>query len=177
MQSHIPKGNWLGLLCKSELPTQANVLPILKKGNASRVELCSALSEGGITPSLGLVELVLEECSLPVYVMVRPRAGDFLYSDCEFEVMKRDVTRMKHLNVKGFVFGILCSEGLVDIVRCQELLDICRPKDVTFHRAIDMTSDPLLAMAQIIKLGFERILTSGGESTCPGGGATYTHND
>lgn len=136
-----------------------------QEGGAGRVELCSALSEGGITPSYGLIKRALEILNIPVNVLIRPRGGDFLYSADEFDVMKKDVQVCKSLGVSGVVFGILKPDGTVDSERSKELLNISRPMSVTFHRAFDMTREPFEAMEAIIKLGADRILTSGCAST------------
>lgn len=136
------------------------------KGGASRLELCAGLSEGGTTPSLGLLRVVRQEVDIPIFVMIRPRGGDFAYTEQEFEVMKEDLKIFKESgSVDGFVFGVLTSEGEVDSTRCSELIDLSRPLPVTFHRAFDMTHDPFRALEAIIDLKMERILTSGQEST------------
>ena len=136
------------------------------KGGASRLELCGSLCEGGITPSLGLLRVVKQEVNVPVFVMVRPRGGDFVYSEQEFEVMKENLRLFKEEgNADGFVFGILTPDGEVDNMRCSELIELARPQPVTFHRAFDMTRDPFRALETIISLKMERVLTSGQEST------------
>lgn len=132
-----------------------------QKAGANRIELCSSLLEGGLTPPLSLVQLVCQSVNIPVHVMIRPRSGDFLYSDTEFQQMKLDVHHFLNTKVKGFVFGILCSDGSIDNERCKELISISKPLQVTFHRAFDMTSDPFLALEEIIALGANAILTSG----------------
>ena len=136
------------------------------KGGASRLELCGCLSEGGITPSLGLLRVVKQEVNIPVFVMIRPRGGDFAYSEQEFEVMKEDLRLFREDgNADGFVFGVLTPDGEVDSGRCSELIELTRPQPVTFHRAFDMTRDPFSALETIINLKMERILTSGQDST------------
>ena len=136
------------------------------KGGASRLELCGSLCEGGITPTLGLLRVVKQEVNVPVFVMVRPRGGDFVYSEQEFEVMKEDLRLLKEDgNADGFVFGILTPEGEVDDTRCSELIELARPQPITFHRAFDMTRDPFRALETIISLKIERVLSSGQEST------------
>lgn len=131
------------------------------RNGASRLELCSAISEGGLTPALSLTESVCRDSKVPVMVMIRPRAGDFCYSRYEFDLMKDDVLHAKKAGAAGVVFGILLPDGSVDIKRCEQLIELARPMQVTFHRAFDMTSDPFLAMEEIITLGAETILTSG----------------
>ncbi|CAH3178170.1 unnamed protein product [Porites lobata] len=136
-----------------------------EKGGAVRVELCSNLMEGGTTPSLGMFKIIKEKSPIPVFVMIRPRGGDFLYSAAEFEVMKEDLKLFKEAGANGVVFGILTSHGEVDISRCKELKELASPLPMTFHRAFDMVKDPYTSLEIIINLGFERILTSGQESS------------
>lgn len=133
-----------------------------KEAGADRVELCSALLEGGLTPSYGMVKRALAVSGdISVQVIIRPRAGDFLYTDDEFFAMKEDIIALKSLGVDGFVFGLLDADGDVDAARIAELIDLSRPATVTFHRAIDMACDPFQALDKLIDLGVDRILTSG----------------
>jgi len=127
------------------------------------VELCANLNEGGTTPSAGSIELARKKISIGLHVMIRPRPGDFCYSDLEFEVMRRDIQVAKDLRADGVVLGILNRDGTVDVARMKELVHLARPMDVTFHRAFDESADPLAALEQIIGLGIDRILTSGGK--------------
>lgn len=136
-----------------------------EKGGAIRIELCSNLAEGGTTPSAGLLKVVKSRLKIPVYVMLRPRGGDFFYSDDEFEVIMEDLKLLKNLGADGFVFGYLNSNGTIDKDRCKEVLDAIRPLPATFHRAIDTTVDIMSALEEVIKIGFTRVLTSGGCST------------
>jgi len=131
------------------------------KAGATRIELCAALGEGGLTPPVSLIQKVCHDVTIPVYVMIRPRPGDFLYSHIEFELMKADVAAAIRAGAKGVVFGILNADGSVDISRCRTLMDLAKPLKITFHRAFDMTADPFLALEEIITLGFNNILTSG----------------
>ena len=140
-----------------------------QKGGADRVELCSDLFEGGLTPTIGTVLTALEMASIPINCMIRPRGGDFCYSDIEYEVMKQDVLAFKQAGVNGVVFGILTPEGDVDKKRCNELIELARPLSVTFHRAFDMTRDPYRALEDLIELGVDRVLTSGQEASVPEG--------
>lgn len=136
------------------------------RGGANRVELCSALNEGGLTPAVGMLVAIKKHVpNLPVYVMIRPRGGDFHYSRFELEVMATDIRLLKDYGADGFVFGILDTDGTVAVAACKELLSLTAPLPCTFHRAIDMSRDLLEAAETIISLGFQRILTSGGEST------------
>lgn len=128
---------------------------------AKRIELCGGAAEGGTTPSSGLIELARNRTQIDLYVMIRPRGGDFLYSDTEFEVMKQDIENAKKLGANGVVLGILNPDGTVDETRTSELIRLASPLAVTFHRAFDVTRDPFEALEAIIRTGAERILTSG----------------
>ena len=140
-----------------------------EKGGADRLELCGNMFEGGTTPSYGVLELAREKVNATIYAMVRPRGGDFCYDDIEFEIMKKEIKLMKELKIDGIVFGILTKDGRVDKERCSELLDLWGSSKATFHRAIDVSSDLNKACEDIISLGFERILTSGGEANVMSG--------
>jgi copper homeostasis protein len=135
-----------------------------QEGGADRIELCENPGEGGTTPSVGTIEVVRQNLSIDMFVMIRPRGGDFHYSDYEFHAMKRDIAQCQKLGVDGVVFGILTPEGTVDKKRCKELIDKCRPLKVTCHRAFDMARDPFEALEDCIEAGFDRILTSGGQT-------------
>ena len=136
-----------------------------RAGGAHRIELCSNLSEGGTTPSPGIIKEAIRLLDIPVFVLIRPRAGDFLYSDAEFDAMKEDILFCKERRAKGIVTGLLKTDGTIDINRTAELVRLARPMQVTFHRAFDMTRDPLQTMEDIISLGIDRILTSGQANT------------
>lgn len=132
-----------------------------QEGGADRIELCDNPGEGGTTPSFGLIEAARQNVSMDVYVMIRPRGGDFLYSNYEFHSMKRDISQCQKLSVDGIVFGILNPDGTIDKKRSKELIDKARPLKVTCHRAFDMTRNPFEALEDCIEVGFDRILTSG----------------
>jgi copper homeostasis protein len=132
-----------------------------QEGGADRIELCDNPAEGGTTPSFGTIEVVRANVSLDVYVMIRPRGGDFHYSSYEFHTMKRDIWQCQKTSVDGVVFGILNPDGTIDKKRCKELIDRARPLKVTCHRAFDMTRDPFEALEDCIEVGFDRILTAG----------------
>lgn len=137
---------------------------IAAAGGAHRLELCDNLIAGGTTPSLGMLQQCKKAVDLPVMFMIRPRGGDFLYSDQEFEVMKQDILLAKEAGAEGVVFGILTAEGEVDKERNQLLLNLARPMKCTFHRAFDMAKDPKQALEALIEIGFDLLLTSGLEA-------------
>lgn len=132
-----------------------------QKAGAHRIELCAGPGEGGVTPSYAFIKAAREKLQIDLYVMIRPREGDFLFSDDEFEMMKKDVAICKELGCDGIVTGILTTDGKVDKERCKQLVDMAYPLEATFHRAFDRVADPFEALEDIIALGFERILTSG----------------
>lgn len=134
-----------------------------QEGGADRIELFENLGEGGCTPSYGVLKQVYKNITIPVYVMIRPRGGDFVYSNDEFEIMKHDIGMCKQLGFPGVVFGILDSEGNVNRERNEILLELAKPMKATFHRAFDRTRDLNNSIMQLIDLGFDRVLTSGGE--------------
>jgi len=143
-----------------------------ERGGAQRVELCSDLLEGGVTPSLGLLGVVRSKLSIALHVIIRPRPGDFCYSDAEFESMERDIRCAKREGADGVVLGILEQEGTVDVARTRELVELARPLSVTFHRAFDMSSDLFQALNDVCATGADRLLTSGGEQECAQGVGT-----
>lgn len=142
------------------------------KAGADRVELCAGLYEGGTTPSTGLISLVKAAVPIELFVMIRPRGGDFLYSEAELEVMKADILHTKNAQADGIVLGILQKNGQVDLAKTKEFVDLAYPLKVTFHRAIDVTPDPLEALEAIIEAGCMRILTSGQKNKAEDGIAT-----
>ena len=132
---------------------------------AHRIELCSAPAEGGLTPSAATIRLAKKYVNIPIHVMIRPREGDFCYSEREFETMLLDIAAAKIAGMKGIVAGILNIDGSVDAKRMKIVVDSAYPMNVTFHRAFDMSNDLDNALESIIGTGCERILTSGGQQT------------
>jgi copper homeostasis protein len=134
---------------------------------ADRVELCASLDVGGITPSTGLIERVVERAAgrLAVHVLVRPRGGDFVYSAAEEDVMSRDIVAARSAGADGVVIGALTASGAVDVPLARRLIEVARPLSVTFHRAFDEAADPAAAFADVLALGADRLLTSGGAPT------------
>jgi len=140
-------------------------------GGADRIELCDGLSLGGVTPSAEIVCAVHAQVRLPIFVMIRPRAGDFVYSTAEFADMKRSIASAKESGVEGVVLGILTKDHRVDAERTRELVELAKPLRVTYHRAFDEASDLQQALEEVIKSGAHRILTSGGAKSAPEGAA------
>lgn len=132
-----------------------------EKAGADRIELCSELSIGGITPSYGLLEKISKEITIPVNVLIRPRSGNFCYTDDEFEIMKTNIKICKELGFNGIVSGILNPDNSIDIKRTRELIVISKPLSFTFHRAFDCVQNPKESLQQLINLKVDRILTSG----------------
>ncbi len=136
-----------------------------QQAGASRIELCAGLPEGGTTPSSGLIQLARQQLTIPLYVMIRPRGGDFVYSERELDVMRADITTAKQLGANGLVLGILNTNGTIHEGQTRELVELAHPLPVTFHRAFDLTRDPYEALEAVIRSGAVRILTSGQQSS------------
>ncbi|MDG2519866.1 copper homeostasis protein CutC [Lysobacter soli] len=136
-----------------------------QEGGADRVELCENLGEGGCTPSYGTLAMARERLRIPLWVLIRPRAGDFRFDALERDTMLRDIELCVRLGCDGVVIGALDAGGDVDVALCRELVNAARPLGVTFHRAIDVARDPQAALEAAIGLGCERVLTSGAHPT------------
>jgi len=136
---------------------------------AHRIELCSELAVGGITPSYGLIKQVIDNLSIPVFVLVRPRSGDFTYSEAEFDIMKKDIILCKEIGCKGIVSGVLKSDNTLDISRTKALVELAKPLPFVFHRAFDWVPDSFKALNDLIEIGVYRVLTSGQKVTAEEG--------
>jgi copper homeostasis protein len=137
-----------------------------QRGGADRVELCDNLLEGGTTPSAGQIKVARARLRIGLQIIIRPRGGDFLYHATEFDVMREEIRIVKELGGDGVVLGCLTPSGDIDFERCAELIALARPLNVTFHRAFDMCRDPRRALEDLVRLGADRVLTSGQEATC-----------
>lgn len=148
-------------VCANSLESALNA----QKAGADRIELCAELAVGGVTPSFGLLQLVKEYISIPVNVLIRPRSGDFTYSDLEFEIMKRDVALCRELGFNGIVSGVLSKDLSLDYERTKELIAASRPLEFTFHRAFDWVTDPVATLRQLQELQVDTILSSGQQNS------------
>ena len=132
-----------------------------EKAGADRIELCKDLHLDGLTPDYETAKRTIDSLNIPVFILIRHREGDFIYSDEEFELMKQDILKFKEMGCKGIVSGVLNDDNSIDIERTKELVELSRPLEFTFHRAFDVVSDPLKEIENLIRLGVDRILTSG----------------
>lgn len=140
-----------------------------ERGGGDRIELCAELVRGGLTPSVAAMRKLHEELEIPVFAIIRPRSGDYVYTEKEFAAMKRDIAAARDLGMDGVVFGILKPDRSVDVERTTELVQWARPLEVTFHRAFDETPDFSRALQDVIETGATRILTAGGAKTAAQG--------
>lgn len=140
-----------------------------QEAGADRVELCAGMYDGGTTPPAGMLRLARELLNIELYVMIRPRGGDFVYSELEYRQMKEDLAFAKSCGADGVVIGLLDENGGVDVARTSELVEMAAPLKVTFHRAFDMAADYRRAFEEVIRSGCYRILTSGQRNTAPEG--------
>lgn len=159
------------ILVEACVSSVADAIAAVEAG-ADRLELCSALEVGGLTPSTGLIERVLATVAVPVMVMTRPRVGDFNPSEDEFATMLADIAAAERAGVAGVVFGLLTNDGAIDAHRTERLVTAAEGLQTVFHRAIDFTPDPVVAAATLANLGVTRVLTSGGAPTALEGAAT-----
>lgn len=152
-------------ICAANIQSAINA----EKAGAHRVELCSELAVGGITPSFGMIQEVLKKVAIPVFVLIRPRSGNFTYSEDEFEIIKADILNCKKMGCAGIVSGVLNVDNSIDVIRTKELVELSKPLPFTFHRAFDWVPNPTEAIETLIDIGVHRILTSGQSSTAEKG--------
>lgn len=148
-------------ICASSLQSAINA----QIGGAQRIEFCCNLTQGGLTPNAAAIQLARKQLTIEIFVLIRPRVGDFNYTAVEFEQMKQNILFCKKNGINGVVFGVLNEQQEIDLIRNQELLDLAHPMQTTFHRAFDCLQNPTEGLEQIITLGFDRILTSGLKKT------------
>ena len=132
-----------------------------EKAGADRIELCKDLHLDGLTPDYETAKRTIDSLKIPVFILIRPREGDFIYSDEEFELMKQDIIKFKEMGCKGIVSGVLNDDNSIDIERTRELVELSKPLEFTFHRAFDIVSKPFKEIENLIRLGVDRVLTSG----------------
>ncbi len=152
-------------ICASTYQSAINA----QEAGADRIELCSELAIGGITPSYGLLKTVVEALSIPVFVLIRPRSGNFTYSEDEFEIMRNNIQLCKDLGCAGIVSGVLNEDNSIDMDRTKALVELSKPLPFVFHRAFDWTPNPFESIEQLVDLGVERVLTSGQETSAEKG--------
>jgi copper homeostasis protein len=145
---------------------------VAQVAGCNRIELCDNPGDGGTTPSYGLIKAAREKLSIELYPIIRPRGGDFFYTDEEFEIMLADIKLCKELGCDGVVAGILNRDGTIDKKRCTQLVELAYPLGITFHRAFDRVNDATQALEDVVEIGFERILTSGLQPTAIEGAET-----
>ena len=132
-----------------------------EKAGAHRVELCKDLYSDGLTPDYESAKRTIDKLNIPVFILIRPRGGDFIYSKEEFELIKSDIVKFKEMGCKGIVSGVLNNDKSIDVERTQELVELSRPLEFTFHRAFDIVLNPLNEIENLVKMGIDRVLTSG----------------
>ena len=136
-----------------------------EKRGADRIELCDNLSQGGTTPSYGTIKVALSTLKIPIFPIIRPRGGDFYYTPDEIEVIKEDIKVCKSLGAKGVILGLLTKDKKIDFEVLSQLVELAKPMEVTFHKAIDELEDPTLVIDELINIGVKRILSSGTKPT------------
>ena len=144
-----------------------------ERGGAHRIELCTDLASGGITPSSELMQTVRQQVRIPIHVLIRPRAGDFCYSDSELEIMRNDIRAAKQLGMDGVVLGILQKNGRIDVERTKALVELADPLPATFHRAFDASGDFEASLEEVIRTGVYRILHFRGPDARYGGTSNF----
>jgi copper homeostasis protein len=149
----------------------AEVAAAAERGGADRVELCAELAVGGLTPGGSAMMGTRANVQIPIFAMIRPRAGGFVYSQAEYISMRSDIKRAKQFQLDGAVLGVLTNEGRVDVARTRELVELAKPLPVTFHRAFDECADHVAALEDVIRTGATRVLTSGGAVSAAAGAA------
>ena len=152
-------------ICASSIQSSINA----ERAGADRIELCSELALGGITPSYGLVWQAVKQLTIPVFVLIRPRSGNFTYTAQELEIMKTDIAKYKAIGVSGIVSGVLQNNNTIDIESTKALLNASSPLPFTFHRAFDWVDEPLQALEQLMEINVTRVLTSGQKLKAPEG--------
>ena len=140
-----------------------------EKAGADRIELCKDLHLDGLTPTYEAAKKTINKLNIPVFILIRPREGDFNYSNEEYELMKADIVKFKEMGCKGIVSGVLNKDKTIDLKRTKELVELSRPLEFTFHRAFDIVSDPFKEIENLIDIGVDRVLTSGQEETAAEG--------
>ena len=148
-------------ICTNSIQSAINA----QHAGAHRIELCENLEQGGTTPSYGLLVQARKHLNIKINVLIRPRSGDFLYSELEYQVIQEDIRIAKQLGADGVVCGILLPNGDVDIARTKALVELAKPMSFTFHRAYDFTNDPFKALEDVITTGADCLLTSGQQPT------------
>jgi len=161
----MPDNRYIIEIATSDFVTTSSAV----QGGADRIELCANLAEGGTTPSFGTIKRCREAFSVSLFPIIRPRGGDFLYTEDEFQVMMQEVRLCKQLGCDGVVIGLLNADGTIDVKRTSLLVETAYPLGVTFHRAFDRCKDPVAALEQLMEIGCERILTSGQQPAAPEG--------
>ena len=148
-------------VCANSLESAINA----QKAGADRIELCTELGVGGLTPSYGFLKGIKEYVSIPINVLIRPRSGDFTYSDMEFDIMKTDIVLCRELGFNGIVSGVLLRDFTLDVQRTKELVALSRPLQFTFHRAFDWVRDPKATLKELESMGVDTLLSSGLQKT------------
>lgn len=138
-----------------------------QNGGADRIELCENLDQGGVTPSMAKIKIIRKLVEIPIFLLIRPRKGDFLYTQADFDIMLEDIRLARDHGIEGIVSGVLLPDGHIDQIRTAQLIKAAGPLPFTFHRAFDQCVDPILALEQLIEMGVSTILSSGGERSAP----------